>query len=96
MDSARDGYLLPKPFQTMARWSHARIVLFTDGVSESWNAAGEEFGETRIIDAAKSSGGAGAEETQHRILDALDAFARGRYHDDVTTVVLSVRPNGSL
>jgi hypothetical protein len=71
-----------------------RIVLFTDGVSESWNPAGEEFGEARIIDAARSSGGAGAEETQHRILDALDTFARGQYHDDVTTVVLTLKPNG--
>jgi sigma-B regulation protein RsbU (phosphoserine phosphatase) len=71
-----------------------RIVLFTDGVSETWNAAGDEFGETRIIAAARDGGWAGAEETQHRILDALDRFARGDYHDDVTTVVLTARPNG--
>jgi hypothetical protein len=72
-----------------------RIVLFTDGVSETWNAAGEEFGEARIVEAAQGAAWAGAEETQHRILDALESFARGNYHDDVTTVVLSFRPNGS-
>ena len=72
-----------------------RVVLYTDGVSESWNAAGEEFGDDRIVAAALGGGWAGAEETQHRILDALDAFARGNYHDDVTTVVLAVKPNGS-
>ncbi len=72
-----------------------RVVLFTDGVSESWNAVGEEFGDERILAAAQGLGWAGAEETQHRILDALDAFARGNYHDDVTTVVLMVKPNGS-
>ena len=73
-----------------------RLVLFTDGVSESWNAAGEEFGNERIIAAAQGPGWAGAEETQHRILDTLDAFARGTYHDDVTTVVLAVKPSGNL
>jgi hypothetical protein len=72
-----------------------RVVLYTDGVSESWNAAGEEFGDDRIVAAARNGGWAGAEETQHRILDALDAFARGDYRDDVTTVVLAVKPNGS-
>jgi sigma-B regulation protein RsbU (phosphoserine phosphatase) len=72
-----------------------RVVLYTDGVSESWNAAGEEFGDERIVTAAQGNGWAGAEETQHRILDALENFARGDYHDDVTTVVLAVKPNGS-
>lgn len=69
-----------------------RLVLYTDGVSETWNPAGEEFGEERIVAAAR--GVAGAEETQHRILDALETFARGSYHDDVTTVVLAVKPQG--
>jgi hypothetical protein len=72
-----------------------RVILYTDGVSESWNAAEEEFGDERIATAATGSGWAGAEETQHRILDALDDFARGNYHDDVTTVVLTLQPNGS-
>jgi hypothetical protein len=71
-----------------------RVILYTDGVSESWNAAGEEFGEERIVAAARGASWAGAEETQHRILTALDGFARGDYHDDVTTVVLSMRPDG--
>jgi hypothetical protein len=72
-----------------------RVVLYTDGVSESWNSAGEEFGDERIVAAAQGGGWAGAEETQHRVLDALDQFARGDYRDDVTTVVLAVKPNGS-
>ena len=72
-----------------------RVVLFTDGVSESWNPAGEEFGDQRILAAAQGPGWAGAEETQHRILDALDRFVQGSYDDDVTTVVLTLKPNGS-
>ena len=72
-----------------------RLVLFTDGVSETWNAAGEEFGDERIVTAARGDGWAGAEETQRRVLDALDRFAHGAYHDDVTTVVLTVKSNGS-
>jgi hypothetical protein len=72
-----------------------RVVLYTDGVSESWNAAGEEFGDERIVEAALAGGWAGAAETQRRVLHALDVFAKGSYHDDVTTVVLTVKPNGS-
>jgi len=69
-----------------------RVILFTDGVNETWSPAGEEFGEERILAAARAASGTGAEETQHTILDALDAFAVGNYHDDVTTVVLAVKP----
>jgi hypothetical protein len=76
-------------------YARDRLVLYTDGVSESWNAAGDEFGDERIVAAAGDGGWAGAEETQHRILNALERFARGSYHDDVTTVVLTVKPNGS-
>jgi hypothetical protein len=71
-----------------------RVILYTDGVSETWNGTGEEFGEDRIVAAARGVASAGAEETQHRILDALESFARGSYHDDVTTVVLAVKPKG--
>jgi hypothetical protein len=71
-----------------------RVILYTDGVSESWNAAGVEFGDARIVGAVAGRDWAGAEETQHRILDALDVFTGGTYHDDVTTVVLAVKPRG--
>jgi hypothetical protein len=73
-----------------------RVVLFTDGVSESWSAAGDEFGDERIVAAAGEGGWAGAEETQHRILDALERFTRGVYHDDVTTLILAVKSYGGL
>jgi phosphoserine phosphatase RsbU/P len=68
-----------------------RLVLFTDGVSEAWNAAEEEFGEARIVAAARGAAGTHAEETQRRILEALETFTRGAYHDDVTTLVLTVQ-----
>jgi hypothetical protein len=91
------GVFPDRSFEEAERPLHPRdrVILYTDGVSESWNGAGEEFGEDRIVAAARGAHWAGAEETQRRILSALDGFARGDYRDDVTTVVLSVRPNGS-
>jgi hypothetical protein len=45
-----------------------------------------------MIAAASVGPWAGAEETQRRVLAAVDAFSKGRYRDDVTTVVLAIPP----
>jgi len=91
------GVFPDRPFEetVLPLAARDRVLLFTDGVSETWNAAGDEFGDERIVVAARGSGWAGAEETQRRILDSLQRFSRGQYHDDVTTVVLTVKPDGS-
>src|SRR5687767_5240889 len=60
-----------------------RIVLFTDGVSEAANRAGEIFGEQRIEELVANAGDAGAEELQRRIAHAATAFAGGEVEDDL-------------
>ena len=65
------------------------LVMFTDGISEAMNPAGEEFGEDRIIAAARAAAGSGAAELVDRILAAVDAFAAGApQHDDMTLVAI--------
>jgi sigma-B regulation protein RsbU (phosphoserine phosphatase) len=67
------------------------VVLFTDGVSESMNLRYEEWGEERLIEAAKSCRGLPASEGMRRILAAAQAFAASAsQHDDMTLVVLRV------
>jgi phosphoserine phosphatase RsbU/P len=68
------------------------IVLFTDGVLEARNTAGEEFGEERLRELLKAN----AHEANDRIValvgEQLAAFsANTPQHDDITLMVLSYR-----
>jgi phosphoserine phosphatase RsbU/P len=66
-----------------------RVVLFTDGVSESMNACDEEWGEERLIESAKACEGLDAAESLNRIMNGAVDFAGGApQHDDMTLVVL--------
>ena len=68
-----------------------RVVLFTDGVSESMNSREEEWGEDKLIQFAKTCHGMSAFETMSQILAAADSFAASAaQHDDMTLVVLHV------
>jgi sigma-B regulation protein RsbU (phosphoserine phosphatase) len=67
------------------------IVMFTDGISESMNAADDEWGEEELAQAARASLGRPAAETIVRIMEAADRFAAGApQHDDMTLVVMRV------
>ncbi len=67
-----------------------RLVLFTDGVTEAANAAGEMFGEERLRDAVASSAHLGATELQDRLLAEVRAFCGDEFDDDATILVLGV------
>jgi len=67
-----------------------RVVLFTDGVSES-RRAGEDFGDERIIDVVRSHRELGAAELQEKIVEAITSFTSGAFGDDVTLVVIAAR-----
>ncbi len=67
------------------------IVMFTDGISESMNAADDEWGEDQLAQAARGSLGRPAADTIARIMEAADRFAAGApQHDDMTLVVMRV------
>jgi len=64
------------------------LVMFSDGVSEALNAAGEEFGDPRI-EAAICGGCTGAAEVLERLVDTVRDFCAGALQsDDMTVVVL--------
>jgi sigma-B regulation protein RsbU (phosphoserine phosphatase) len=67
-----------------------RLVLFTDGVTEASNAAGEEFGEERLLTVLLENRHLSAGELQARILAEVAKFSGGRFEDDATLVVLAV------
>jgi sigma-B regulation protein RsbU (phosphoserine phosphatase) len=65
-----------------------QIVLYTDGITETQNAAGEQFGERRI-DEVLSNCGLDSSELMEKMLSAVNEFANGHPpHDDRTLIVL--------
>ena len=65
-----------------------KLLLFTDGVTEARNAAGDEFGEQRLHECLRSYAGHNAAELRTLILDEVTAFCAGNFDDDATLMVL--------
>jgi len=65
-----------------------RVILFTDGVTEACNPAGEEFGEARLLRLLQEQRSLSADGLQAKILAAVAEFSGGRWQDDATLVVL--------
>ena len=64
-----------------------RLVLFTDGITEARNSAGELFGTERL-DAVLQGVPQNADAIVQQILAAVDAFAGDRKPDDDRTIVV--------
>jgi sigma-B regulation protein RsbU (phosphoserine phosphatase) len=64
-----------------------RLVLYTDGITEGRNAAGDEFGEDRLAETARRHRTLPAEEMLAAILRDVEAFNGGKYEDDATLIV---------
>ena len=66
------------------------VVAYTDGVTESLNEFGEEWGEDGLRRAVVESKARSADEMVDQIFKSLDEFTRGRLTDDATAMVLLV------
>jgi serine phosphatase RsbU (regulator of sigma subunit) len=65
------------------------LVMFSDGVTESFNAAGEQFGEERLRTCLEANRQCSPAELLERLLSAVRSFALDApQHDDVTALVL--------
>jgi serine phosphatase RsbU (regulator of sigma subunit)/pSer/pThr/pTyr-binding forkhead associated (FHA) protein len=65
------------------------LVVYSDGVTETWDPGGEEFGEERLVALAVRERTLGAEELQDAIIREIERFEEGaRATDDRTLVVL--------
>jgi phosphoserine phosphatase RsbU/P len=63
------------------------LALYTDGVTESFNEKGEEFGEQRLIAALQRSRELAPEALLAAIVDELQRFSPHEQHDDITFIV---------
>jgi sigma-B regulation protein RsbU (phosphoserine phosphatase) len=65
------------------------LVMFSDGVTEAFNAAGEQFGEKRLRICLDANRQCSPAELLERLLSAVRSFAVGApQYDDVTALVL--------
>lgn len=65
------------------------LVLYTDGITEAASPAGEQFGETRLLEAVRRLGRASAGDLVDGLWDELRRFTAGAaQQDDVTLVAI--------
>ena len=67
-----------------------RLILYTDGITEGRNPAGDEFGEDRLAETAARHRGLPAEEMLAAMLRDIEAFNAGVYEDDATLIVAAL------
>ncbi len=60
-----------------------------NGITEAENAQAEEFGDERLLEAARACDGS-ALEIQRVIMQQVTAFCKGNFHDDATLLVLRI------
>jgi len=65
------------------------MVLYSDGVTEAHNVAGEEFGEQRMVEVMQAYHQEPATVLLDKLIDAVKTFAHGaEQYDDVTALVV--------
>ncbi len=68
------------------------LVVFSDGISEAQNPAGEDYGEDRLIGCLEANRGAPPVEMREALLASVRAFVSGATpSDDMTVLVLRYR-----
>jgi len=67
------------------------LLLYTDGITESFNYAGEEFGEERLIEVFRRHCKLSARDLLAAIVDEVRQFSPQEQHDDITLIVAECR-----
>jgi len=66
------------------------LLLTTDGVTEAADENDHEFGNERVIVAARAARSLGAQGIRTRILEDVTRFCKGNFHDDASLIVVTV------
>ena len=70
------------------------LVLYTDGVTESFNDAGEEFGEARLVDSVQRHREHDAQGIVSSVIAEVQSFSPHEQHDDITLIVAKCCADG--
>jgi serine phosphatase RsbU (regulator of sigma subunit)/catechol 2,3-dioxygenase-like lactoylglutathione lyase family enzyme len=68
------------------------FALYTDGVTESFNADGEEFGEHRLLQALQRHRDLAPRAALTSVVDELARFSPYEQHDDITLIIARCKP----
>jgi serine phosphatase RsbU (regulator of sigma subunit) len=71
------------------------LVLYTDGITESFNPAGEEFGEQRLIAALVRHQNLAPAVAITTIVDEVENFSSHQQHDDITLIIATCKGGGA-
>jgi serine phosphatase RsbU (regulator of sigma subunit) len=63
------------------------LALYTDGVTEAFDGAGEEFGEERLVDALRRHRDRPSKSLLEALLDEVRSFSPEEQNDDLTLIV---------
>jgi serine phosphatase RsbU (regulator of sigma subunit)/catechol 2,3-dioxygenase-like lactoylglutathione lyase family enzyme len=69
------------------------LALYTDGITESYNSADEQFGEQRLIEALQRHRGSSSQAALASIVDEVQRFNPREQHDDITLIIAKHRGN---
>jgi serine phosphatase RsbU (regulator of sigma subunit)/predicted enzyme related to lactoylglutathione lyase len=69
------------------------LALYTDGVTESFDASGEEFGEQRLVEALQQNKTMPAKHTLASVVEQIQSFSPHEQHDDITLIVAKCTSN---
>ena len=67
------------------------LALYTDGVTESFNNNGDEFGEQRLLEALRRNRNLSSEALLASIVEDVRHFSPHEQHDDITLIVARCR-----
>ena len=63
------------------------LALYTDGITESFNNAGDEYGEHRLIEVLRRNRDLSSEALLASIVEDVQHFSPHEQHDDITLIV---------
>ncbi|HWW96703.1 MAG TPA: SpoIIE family protein phosphatase [Edaphobacter sp.] len=69
------------------------LALYTDGVTESFDASGEEFGEQRLVEVLRQNKAMSASHTLASVVEQIQSFSPSEQHDDITLIVARCTTN---
>src|SRR6266849_1597279 len=69
------------------------LALYTDGITESYNSADEQFGEQRLIEALQRHCESCSQIALASIVEEVQRFSPHEQHDDITLIIAKHRGN---
>jgi serine phosphatase RsbU (regulator of sigma subunit)/biotin operon repressor len=67
------------------------LAIYTDGITESFNAVEEEFGEERLIEALRQHSQLSPQDMLTATISDVEKFSNAEQHDDLTLLIAKCR-----